>query len=159
MHKIDIILNPVMILIKFQFDPRLFTFCHRSGIRASYIASRESLRYCDMTIVPSIASFKSFKFVKTVLMTFCIRSTSCLRKMFIGSKAPILARLSLTSKALYCGGSFLNLEKTYSINLLKEQIQSRTCLQLVGKQYFHETLLNPSPTLSAAHLKSCREFP
>lgn len=39
--------------------------------------------------------------------------------MFIGKSAPILAKLSFTSNALYCGGSLRNLEKQeISINLL-----------------------------------------
>ena len=56
-----------------------YTFIQRSGILASYIASRDSFKAALITIVPSIANFKSRKQEKTVLMTRCIRSISCLR--------------------------------------------------------------------------------
>lgn len=55
------------------------TFIHDSGMRASYMASKDSFNAGLITIVPSIANFKSHKHVYTFLITFCMRSISCLR--------------------------------------------------------------------------------
>ena len=78
------------------FRRYLLTFSQRSGIRASYMASNEFRRDWLITIVPSIANFKSLRVVFTSIMTCCILSISCRRKMFIGSSAPILCKASFT---------------------------------------------------------------
>ena len=65
------------------------TFCQSSGIFASNMLSRASLKFSDIMIVPSMASLRSFRVTLTAEITLCILSISCLRKMFIGCRAPI----------------------------------------------------------------------
>ncbi|KAK2185971.1 hypothetical protein NP493_215g00027 [Ridgeia piscesae] len=75
-------------------------FCHTAGIFASYMLSSASRRFSDMMMVPSMASLRSFKVVRTVEMTLCMRSISCCRKMFIGARLPIFASFAFTSNGM-----------------------------------------------------------
>lgn len=54
------------------------TFIQVSGMRASYMASSDSFKAGLITMVPSMASFRSQRHVWTRLMTRCMRSISCL---------------------------------------------------------------------------------
>ena len=47
-------------------------------------------------MVPSIASFKSVRVCRTKVITRCIRSISCLKKMFMEASAPIFCSRALT---------------------------------------------------------------
>ena len=66
------------------------------GTRASNMLSRASRRFSLMMMVPSIASLRSDRVVRTRVMTFCILSISWRRKMLIGWSMPIFLSLSLT---------------------------------------------------------------
>ena len=57
--------------------------------------SSASRRFSLMMIVPSIASLRSLKVKRTMLMTRCMRSISCRRKMFIGDRDPIFWSLKI----------------------------------------------------------------
>lgn len=83
----------IIIIIFFQI-----TFCHFCGILASYMASKLSLSPWLITIVPSIANFKSQSVFCTIPITFFIRSISCRKNMFMGNRAPILCRDSFTCR-------------------------------------------------------------
>ena len=72
------------------------TFFQKLGTLASNMLSRASFKFSDMMMVPSMASFKSLRVLRTVDITFCILSTSCLRKMFSGFRWSIFRRRSLT---------------------------------------------------------------
>lgn len=50
----------------------------------------------DIIMVPSIASLRSVKVIRTVEMTRCILSISCFRKIFRGCRLPYFFSLSLT---------------------------------------------------------------
>ena len=60
--------------------------------------SKASLRFSDMMMVPSMANNRSLNVWRTVLITFCIRSISCRKKMFTGCNAPIFWRRPFTLK-------------------------------------------------------------
>ena len=62
-----------------------------------------------MMIVPSMASLRSTRVFLTRVMTRCMRSISCRRKMFIGARWPILCRRALTSCGMKSGGSLLSM--------------------------------------------------
>lgn len=47
-------------------------------------------------IVPSMASFRSFKLLRSIEITFCILSISCLRNMFIELRCPIFIKRAFT---------------------------------------------------------------
>ena len=47
-------------------------------------------------MVPSIANLRSVSVCRTALITLCMRSISCLRKMFMGDNGPIFCRRALT---------------------------------------------------------------
>ena len=49
-----------------------------------------------MMMVPSMASFRSVSVCRTAVITLCIRSISCLKKIFMGDSAPIFCNLALT---------------------------------------------------------------
>ena len=49
-------------------------------------------------MVPSIASLRSVSVCLTALITRCMRSISCRKKIFIGERAPIFCSLALTCK-------------------------------------------------------------
>ena len=66
------------------------------GILASYMQSSASRSVSDMMMVPSIASLRSYSVERTLKMTFCIRSISWRRNMFIGCKCP-----NITTKCVY----------------------------------------------------------
>lgn len=72
------------------------TLIQRAGMRASYMQSRASRRFSLMMMVPSMASLRSVKVLRTSTMTRCIRSISWRRKMFMGCRGPIFFRRSLT---------------------------------------------------------------
>ena len=47
-------------------------------------------------MVPSMASFRSVSVCRTAVITLCIRSISCLKKIFMGDSAPIFCNLAFT---------------------------------------------------------------
>ena len=47
-------------------------------------------------MVPSMASFRSVSVCRTAVITLCIRSISCLKKIFMGDSAPIFCSLAFT---------------------------------------------------------------
>ena len=47
-------------------------------------------------MVPSMASFRSVSVWRTAVITLCIRSISCLKKIFMGDSAPIFCNLAFT---------------------------------------------------------------
>lgn len=63
--------------------------------RASFNVKR-FLNTSLIIIVPSIASFKSVRVCRTKVITRCIRSISCLKKMFMEARAPIFCSRALT---------------------------------------------------------------
>lgn len=72
------------------------TFFHLAGIRASNMQFKASRRSSLMMMVPSMASLSSVKVLRTRVRIRCIRSTSCLRKIFMGWRGPIFCSLSFT---------------------------------------------------------------
>ena len=62
------------------------------------LAPKELILTSFMMMVPSMASLRSVRSMRTTLMTFCMRSISWRRKMFRGWRIPILFRRSFTCK-------------------------------------------------------------
>lgn len=86
-------------------------FFQMVGIRASNMLSSASRRFSLMMMVPSMASLRSDRVVRTKLMTLCILSISWRRKMLMGCSMPIFLSLSLTCNRL------IRLSQSWSIKI------------------------------------------
>ena len=99
-----------------------------------------------MMMVPSMASCRSCRVFLTIVITLCMRSISCLRKIFIGAMAPIFCSLAFTYKHTMTAMSHL---VKIPISLAKPTV-SHLMRDVICREF-----LQHFPSLSSDNTLSC----